>query len=108
MKYQHFSKLQSGKLVHQLLGGITFTYDICLGHSRDCWKGLIVQKKSEMGLKHRFWYNVPYTWSYTMIWKQFCEPQSVKLPCQLPSIVTFLYDVHLGHLRNHWKGLTEE
>ena len=40
MKCQQFYLLGSGKLVTQLLGGITFAYDLRLGHLRDRWKGL--------------------------------------------------------------------
>ena len=40
MKHQQFYLPQSGKLVTQLLGGITFAYDLRLGHLRDRWKGL--------------------------------------------------------------------
>ena len=39
MKHQPFYLPRSGKLVTQLPGGITFAYDLRLGHSRDCWKG---------------------------------------------------------------------
>ena len=39
MKRQTFYLLRSGKLVTQLLGGITFAYNLRLGHSRDRWKG---------------------------------------------------------------------
>ena len=39
MKRQPFYLPQSGKLVTQLPGGITFAYDLRLGHSRDHWKG---------------------------------------------------------------------
>jgi hypothetical protein len=40
MKCQQFYLPQSGKLVTQLPGGITFACDLCLGHLRDRWKGL--------------------------------------------------------------------
>ena len=39
MKRQQFYLPRSGKLVTQLPGGITFAYDLCLGHLRDRWKG---------------------------------------------------------------------
>ena len=39
MKRQQFYLPQSGKLVTQLPGGITFAYDLRLGHLRDRWKG---------------------------------------------------------------------
>ena len=35
-------------------------------------------------------------------------PQSGKLVTQLPRGITFAYDLHLGHLRDRWKGLAEE
>ena len=40
MKRQQFYLPQSGKLVTQLPGGITFACDLRLGHLRDRWKGL--------------------------------------------------------------------
>ena len=40
--------------------------------------------------------------------QQFYLPRSVKLVTQLPGDITFAYDLHLGHLRDHWKGATEE
>jgi hypothetical protein len=40
MKRQQFYLPQSGKLVTQLPEGITFAYDLRLGHLRDRWKGL--------------------------------------------------------------------
>ena len=43
MKHQQFYLPQSGKLVTQLPGGITFAYDLRLGHLRDCWKCLAEQ-----------------------------------------------------------------
>jgi hypothetical protein len=39
MKRQQFYLPRSGKLVTQLPGGITFAYDLRLGHLRDRWKG---------------------------------------------------------------------
>ena len=39
MKRQQFYLPRSGKLVTQLPRGITFAYDLCLGHLRDRWKG---------------------------------------------------------------------
>ena len=35
MKRQQVCELGSGKLVRQLLKGISFAYDLCLGHLRD-------------------------------------------------------------------------
>ena len=40
--------------------------------------------------------------------QQFYLPQSGKLVTQLPRGITFVYDLRLGHLRDRWKGLTEE
>ena len=40
MKRQPFYLPGSGKLVTQLPRGITFAYDLRLGHSSDHWKGL--------------------------------------------------------------------
>ena len=40
--------------------------------------------------------------------QQFYLPQSGKLVTQLPGGITFACDLHLGHLRDHWKGLAEE
>ena len=39
MKRQQLYLPRSGKLVTQLPEGITFAYDLRLGHLRDCWKG---------------------------------------------------------------------
>ena len=38
----------------------------------------------------------------------FYLPRSGKLVTQLPGGITFAYDLHLGHLRDHWKGPAEE
>ena len=48
MKHQQFSGPPSGKLVFQLLRGITFAYDLHLGCSRDCWKGITEKYNSGM------------------------------------------------------------
>ena len=40
--------------------------------------------------------------------QQFYLPRSGKLVTQLPGGITFAYDLHLGHLRDHWKGPVEE
>ena len=40
MKRQQFCGPQSGKLVFQLPEDVTFAYDLSLGRSKDCWKGL--------------------------------------------------------------------
>ena len=39
MERQQFYLPRSGKLVTQLPKGITFLYNLCLGHLKDCWKG---------------------------------------------------------------------
>ena len=50
---------RSGKLVFQLLGGVTFAYDLHLGHSRDRSKGLVNENNSEKGIYPKFRYGVP-------------------------------------------------
>ena len=40
--------------------------------------------------------------------QQFYLPQSGKLVTPLSRGITFAYDLRLGHLRDRWKGLTEE
>ena len=40
--------------------------------------------------------------------QQFYLPQSGKLVTQLPGGITFACDLHLGHLRDRWKGLAED
>ena len=39
--------------------------------------------------------------------QQFYLPQSGKLVTQLPWGITFAYNLHLGHLRDRWKGLAK-
>ena len=56
MKRQQFSEPRSGKLVCQLLGGVTFAYDFCLGCSRDRWKGIAKDNNSGMGLGKSLWF----------------------------------------------------
>ena len=46
MKHQQFCESESGKMVRKFLEGITFLYDICLGHPRDHWKGLYIENNS--------------------------------------------------------------
>ena len=48
MKHQQFYLPRSGKLVTQLPEGITFAYDLRLGHLRDCWKGPTKEYNDEM------------------------------------------------------------
>lgn len=50
-----------GKLVLQFLVGVTFGYNLCLGHSRDCWKRLTYEHNSEKGIQHDLGYGVPET-----------------------------------------------
>jgi hypothetical protein len=38
----------------------------------------------------------------------FYEPRCGKFVCQLPMSVTFAYNVHLGNLGDHYKGLVDE
>ena len=59
MKCQQFSKPQSGELVLQLRGSLTFADDLHLGHSRDHWKGMDEEKKIVKGITHSFVYSVP-------------------------------------------------
>ena len=40
--------------------------------------------------------------------QQFYLPQSGKLVTQLPGGITFAYNLHLGRLRDRWKGPVEE
>ena len=40
MKRQKSCGPHLGKLVHQLPGIVTFAYDIRLGHTIACWKGI--------------------------------------------------------------------
>ena len=56
MKRQQFCGPRSGKLVFQLPEGVTFAYDICLGHLRDCWKGLAKEYNSGIGPGYAFVY----------------------------------------------------
>ena len=48
MKCQQFYLPRSGKLVTQLPGGITFAYEIHLGHSKDRWKGPAEEYNDEL------------------------------------------------------------
>ena len=52
MKCQPFYLPWSGKLVTQLPGGITFAYDLRLGHSRDRWKGHTEEYNAEIEEKY--------------------------------------------------------
>ena len=51
MKRQQFYLPQSGKLVTQLPGGITFACDLRLGHLRDRWKGLAQAMPKKMSFR---------------------------------------------------------
>ena len=46
MRCRQFGTPRSGNLVCQILGSVTFAYDVCLCHSRDHWKGLIKEKNN--------------------------------------------------------------
>ena len=50
MKRQQFCGPRSGKVVFQLLRGVTFAYDLRLGLSRDRWKGIVEEYNSGMVL----------------------------------------------------------
>ena len=50
MKHLKFCEPWSGKLVRQLRRGVTFAYDLYLGHSGDSLKCLIDEYTSEKGL----------------------------------------------------------
>ena len=56
MKHQPFYLRWRGKLVTQLLGGITFAYDLYLGHLRDRWKGLAKEYNVEIeNIFYKWW-----------------------------------------------------
>ena len=55
MELQQFGRPQSGKLVRQLPSGITFAYNLRLGHSSDHCKGLIEEYYSGMGPGKSLW-----------------------------------------------------
>lgn len=59
MNQEYFCAPRSGKLLHQLPTGVTFAYDLCLGHSRDRWKGHPKEHSSENGIHHELKYGVP-------------------------------------------------
>ena len=63
MKKKQFFEPWSTKLVLQLLKGVTFAYDLCLGHSRHYWKCLIEDYYSEDDLHHENGYKAPKTLS---------------------------------------------
>ena len=48
MKHQQFYGPLNGKLAFQLPKGVTFTYDIRLGHLRDCWKGVVEEYNNKI------------------------------------------------------------
>ena len=52
MKQKYVFEPQTPKLACQLLGGVTFTYDLYLGHLRDNWKGLSKEKNIKNDLDH--------------------------------------------------------
>ena len=37
-----------------------------------------------------------------------CGPRLGKLVHQLPGVITFAYDLHLGRMIDRWKGIVEE
>ena len=58
MKCEHLCDPQSGKLVHQFPRGITFAYDLYLGHSRDRWKYIVEDNNCKEVIHHAFRYGV--------------------------------------------------
>jgi hypothetical protein len=40
--------------------------------------------------------------------QKLCEPRWGKLVHQLPRVVTFSYDIHLGRMIACWKGIIKE
>ena len=59
MKHQKFCEPRSGKLLFQLLGGITFVYDLRLGHLRDRWKGIAKDSNAWATVKPKKCHLVP-------------------------------------------------
>lgn len=58
INYNNFFEFPSGKLVNQILPGITSVYDLYLGQSRDRSKGLSEDPNITKGLNHGFAYGV--------------------------------------------------
>ena len=56
MKRQYFCKPQSGKLVHHPHEGVTSSYNIHLGCSREHWNGITKENSSEKCLHPTFEY----------------------------------------------------
>ena len=46
--------------------------------------------------------------SLEYVMQNFCEPLSGKLEGKHIGDVMFVYDIHFGHSRDLWKGLTKE
>ena len=59
MKFQKCFEPETYKSVSQLLEGITYAYDLCLGHSRDYWKLISKKYNRENFLHDTFGYVVP-------------------------------------------------
>ena len=59
MKHQQVFEPQSGNLVCQFLGAITFANYLHLGHSRNCCKGVSKEKNIYKVLHHSFGNDVP-------------------------------------------------
>lgn len=58
MKFQQIDEPYSGHLVCQLLGCVSFEYDLYFGHSRDNLKGLDEEYNGEKILNHSLRYIV--------------------------------------------------
>ena len=59
MKHLQLYEPRSGKFVRQVQGGVTFTYDLHLCHSRDHRKGPTGKRNEETFLHHDFSFIVP-------------------------------------------------
>ena len=59
MECKHFCEPQCGKLGRQVLGGVIIAYDLCLGHSRECWEGITKENNNKNRLNNEFSYGVP-------------------------------------------------
>jgi hypothetical protein len=52
MKHQQFCEPEIDKLVHQLMVGVIFAYDLSLSLPRDHWEGINKKKNIEKVLHH--------------------------------------------------------
>ena len=60
MNYQQVFEPRIGKLVYQLPTGVTFAYDLNLGHLRENLKDTSEKYNSQKGLWHPYVNDVPY------------------------------------------------